>query len=296
MVFMGRSVGNNGASVITRNGRRLEKTDTPKGILDPAAAARRFQLRRHAPPPPLAPLVEYLWIVEWDLRGLPAATQRVLPYPHAHLVFEAGLTAVHGVVRGPFDKTLDGQGRVLGVRFRAGGLRPLVDGPVAALTGRVATLDDVLGIDGTRAERHVLAAHGDDAMIAAACDVLAPLVAAAPVDPRVGLAERAVQAAAAEHGPVSVAALARAVDVPERGLQRLFRDYVGVPPKWVVQRFRLQEAAALLGAPGPDTAPPHLAALAQQLGFFDQAHLTRAFTALVGRSPLEYWKGQRAAR
>ncbi|TWI49927.1 transcriptional regulator, AraC family [Pseudoduganella flava] len=269
----------------------MEKNDTPKGILDPAAAARRFQLRRHAPPPALAPLVEYLWIVEWDLRGLPASTQRVLPYPHAHLVFEAGLTAVHGIVRGPFDKALAGQGRALGLRFRAGGLRPLLDGPVAALTGRVVALDDLLGIDGTGAERHVLAAQGDDAMIAAASDVLAPLVAAAPADPRIDVAERAVQAAAAEHGPVSVAALAQAAGLPERGLQRLFRDYVGVPPKWVVQRFRLQEAAALLVNP----ASPDLAALAQRLGFFDQAHLTRAFTALVGRSPLEYWKSQRQA-
>lgn len=268
----------------------MEKSDLPKGILDPRAMPRRFDLRRHAPPAVLAPFVEYLWIVEWNLGDAPAQVQRVLPYPHAHLVFEAGATALHGVVRGPFDKALAGHGRVLGARFRPGGLRPWHGGPAAALTGRIVPLEEVFGIDTAAAEHRVLGAGGDSAMLAQVVALLGPRAAGAMPDPRAVLAEQAVGVAAAVRGPVSVAALAEAAGVPERGLQRLFRDLVGVPPKWVVQRFRLQEAAALLAS----ATPPDLAALAQQLGFFDQAHFTRAFTALVGRSPLEYWKSQAA--
>lgn len=273
----------------------MEKTDTaermaPKGVVDPAGMARRIDLRRHAPAAALAHCIEYHWIVEWDLRGEPARTQRVLPYPNVHLAFEAGRTALHGVVVGPFDRTLAGQGRVLGVRFRPGGARALVPGDIAAITGRTLTASEVLGIPGDRAEATVLGAGNDTAMIAAAEALLAPRLAASAKDPRAHLAERAVLAAQAEDGPVDVAALAAAVGLDERALQRLFRTYVGVPPKWVVQRFRLQEAAARLAAP----APPDLAGLAQALGFFDQAHLTRSFTALVGRPPLDYWKSQRA--
>lgn len=273
----------------------MEKSDTmtgtPKGILDPRTMARRFALRRHQSPPDLAPFVDYLWVVEWDLGDAPAQVQRVLPYPHAHLVFERGASALHGVVRGPFDKALAGRGRALGVRFHAGGLRPWWPGAAASLAGRIVPLEDVFGIDTAAAERQVLGADTDGAMIDAVGALLAPGAAAARPDPRAALARRALGAAAAQHGPVSVATLAQAAGLPERGLQRLFRDHVGVPPKWVVQRYRLQEAAALLAAP----ACPDLAALAQQLGFFDQAHLTRAFSALVGRAPLEYWKEQSVA-
>ena len=71
----------------------------------------------------------------------------------------------------------------------------------------------------------------------------------------------------------------------ERTLQRLFRRYVGVGPKWVLQRARLHDAVERL-----DTAdgPVDLAALATELGWFDQAHFTRDFTALVGQSPAAY--------
>ncbi len=279
----------NAVTVTAAKGQGLEKTDTPKGIVDPLGAARRIALRRHAPPPALARAIEYFWIVEWDLAGQPPQTQRVLPYPNLHLAFEPGGSALHGVVEGAFEKTLAGQGRVLGVRFRAGGARPFVAGPVATVTGCTVPLADVFGnVAAQAAEAAVLAAQSDDAMIAAALGLLAPRLAAFPPDPRALLAERAVLAAQAEHGPVSVAALAACVGLDERALQRLFRDHVGVTPKWTIQRFRLQEAAARLAQPGM----PDLAALAQALGFYDQAHLTRGFTALVGRSPLDYWKSQ----
>lgn len=69
-----------------------------------------------------------------------------------------------------------------------------------------------------------------------------------------------------------------------RGLQRLFADYVGAGPKWVIQRFRLQEAAARAAGPGP----VNWSALALELGFADQAHLTRVFTATIGTSPAAF--------
>ncbi|MFD2348824.1 helix-turn-helix domain-containing protein [Nonomuraea ferruginea] len=67
-----------------------------------------------------------------------------------------------------------------------------------------------------------------------------------------------------------------------RSLQRLFRDYVGIGPKWVIRRFRLHEAAERVYQ-GLD-----LATLAAELGYTDQAHLTRDFTAVVGMPPAAY--------
>lgn len=266
----------------------MQKTDTPKGVVDPLGAARRIRLATYPPSAALQPFVDYHWVVEWDMGARPPEVQRVLPYPNAHLVFDRGQTAIHGVVRGAFERKVEGAGRVLGVRFKPGGLRPFLAQPLARLADRTMPVDEVLGIAGAEAELRVLGQESDEAMVAAADSMLAHALPAP--DERALLAAEAVRAAAAEHGPISVAALSAQLGVEERSLQRLFSNYVGVSPKWVIQRFRLQEAAWQLA----QAAPADLAALAVRLGFFDQAHFTRSFSKLVGQSPLEYWKSQQS--
>ncbi len=266
----------------------LHKPDngTPKGLVDPLGAARRIRLATYPACAPLQAFVDYFWVVEWDMGERPAEVQRVLPYPNAHLVFDCGQTAVHGVVRGAFVRTVEGAGRVLGVRFKPGGLRPFIDRPLSRLADRTMAVDDVLKVSGADAEQRVLRQASDASMVAAAQAML-EAVLPAPA-PRARVAAQAVEAAAAAQGPTSVGALCAQVGIEERALQRLFSNYVGVSPKWVIQRFRLQEAAWRLA----QRAPVDLAALAGELGFFDQAHFTRNFTRLVGQSPLDYWKSQ----
>jgi AraC-like DNA-binding protein len=69
-----------------------------------------------------------------------------------------------------------------------------------------------------------------------------------------------------------------------RSVQRLFTEYVGIGPKWVVQRFRILEAAAAAHS----GKPTNWSDLAQELGFSDQAHLTRVFAQVVGTPPAAY--------
>jgi AraC-like DNA-binding protein len=81
-----------------------------------------------------------------------------------------------------------------------------------------------------------------------------------------------------------VAELAARHGVSQRTLQRLFRDHVGVGPKWVLKRYRMHEAAERIAAGEADD----LGRLALDLGYFDQAHFTRDFGAQIGRSPAAY--------
>ena len=66
-----------------------------------------------------------------------------------------------------------------------------------------------------------------------------------------------------------------------RALQRLFSEPVleFLPPKWVIRRLRLHEAAFRLA--GAETFD--LARFAQELGYFDQAHFARDFKIMVGQ-------------
>lgn len=260
----------------------------PKGIIDPQAAARRIRLATYPPAAALAPFVDYFWVVEWDRRGHAPETQRVLPYPNAHLVFDLGRTAIHGVVRGAFDRPLTGAGKVLGVRFAPGGLRPFITQPLSTFTDTTIAADALLGIAAAQAEARVLGESDDLAMVA---QVQALLLARLPqVDDAALLAARLTAAAAAHNGPASVAQLCENMAIGERKLQRLFANYVGVPPKWVIQRYRLQEAIWRLAQPDA----PDLASLAHALGFFDQAHFSRSFAELVGSTPFDYRRSQLA--
>jgi AraC-like DNA-binding protein len=98
----------------------------------------------------------------------------------------------------------------------------------------------------------------------------------------------AVDRAAGDPGIARVDQLAAASGAGVRRLQRLFQDHVGVGPKWVIRRYRLHEAAAR--AAGGSRLD--LVRLAAELGYSDQAHLTRDFTALVGSPPARYARAQ----
>lgn len=83
---------------------------------------------------------------------------------------------------------------------------------------------------------------------------------------------------------VSARHLAELAGVSQRTLQRRFHTYVGVGPKWVIQRHRLLDVAAAANAGGEVDWPE----LAARLGYSDQSHLIRHFHAAVGESPARY--------
>jgi AraC-like DNA-binding protein len=70
----------------------------------------------------------------------------------------------------------------------------------------------------------------------------------------------------------------------KRRLERIFREYVGVSPKWVIQRYRMHEAAEQIA----EGRAGDMGDLALRLGYFDQAHFIRDFKAIVGRPPGQY--------
>ena len=257
----------------------------PKGVLAPAAAQQKFRLARYLPSADLAAFVDHYWIVAWDLSGQPPHVQRTLPYPNVNLVFDSGRTAIFGVIRGAFDYRLENRGRVLGVRFRPGGFRGLLRAPVITITDRTMSLAPIYGLDESAAEISVLAAPDDEGMVAAAEAILRRRIP--EPDANVDLVNRIIAAIDADRDMSRIDRLAVAVDISPRALQRLFSDYVGVSPKWVIRRFRLHEAAFRLA--GAETFD--LARFAQELGYFDQAHFARDFKTMVGQPPSQYRRG-----
>ena len=257
-------------------------TDRPKGVVAPGVASRTFRLGRYLPPSDLAPFLDHFWMVEWDLRGQPAHTQRTLPYPCVHVVFDRARTGIWGVPTGSFDYTLQGSGKVCGLRFRAGAFRAILGRPLHTITDRVLPFADLFPWDDAAVLDTVLDTPDDAATVDAAAALLRAVLPAP--DPQVDAIAAILRAAETTPGLTQVDALAERAGMGVRSLQLLFSEYVGVSPKWVIRRFRLHEAADRLAAGGD----VDLAALAQGLGYFDQAHFTSDFRRLVGQSPGRY--------
>lgn len=81
-----------------------------------------------------------------------------------------------------------------------------------------------------------------------------------------------------------LADVASAVGVEPDRLARAFRRVYREPVASYVRRLRVHAAAEMLVA-GPD---PSIAAIAAEVGFADQSHLTRCFVRTVGTTPARY--------
>ncbi|NOK63742.1 MAG: helix-turn-helix domain-containing protein [Chloroflexi bacterium AL-W] len=258
------------------------KTTTTSGILHPHAGFAKFQLARHQPAPDLRYFVERYWHITWDLRGQPSHVQETLPHPSVNLVFEHHTANVYGVVTGKFSRRLAGQDRVLGVKFRPGGFYPFVQSSMARLTDLSVGLGEALGFDSHTLEQAVHASAHAAAMIA---QIEAFLRTRLPAqDAQVAVINQMVSRIIADRSITKVDDVAALFHLNKRWLQRVFNCYVGVSPKWVIKRYRLQEAAEQLA----NDTTVDWARLALDLGYFDQSHFIRDFKTIVGSTPVEY--------
>jgi AraC-like DNA-binding protein len=253
-----------------------------RGVLDPRSGERWFELDMLRPAEELAELVEHFWTVTWDLRGRDSYTQHVLPHPSVHVVVEDDRAEVVGVTTGRFSRVLEGKGRAFGIKFRPAGFHPFLGSSVSALTDCMVPIAEVFGAGGEALAERVRGLRDPaDLLQAAEAFVRAR---GAPPDPRVPRVNQVVADIMEDRAITRVDQVVERTGIGTRRLQRLFADYVGVSPKWVVQRYRLHEAAERLAA----DEELDLATLAVELGYFDQAHFARDFKAIVGSPPNRY--------
>lgn len=257
------------------------------GVLRPEEFARHVRFDEAGPTEVTGYWIERVWSVSWDLPGGVDHISSLVPHPSVSLTVERGdgqrsgrngdgvwLT---GVVTRRFDVHLRGRGGVVGVKFHPGGFTALTGRPALSLTDQVLPAGRYLPTAGELCE---LPLHATTAR-----DSLCRYVESFGVERDERYEQvRAILVELADDRITRVAQLARRTRLTERTLQRLLREYVGVGPKWLLMRQRLHDAVSRIDA---GTAGD-LADLATQLGWFDQNHFTRDFTAVVGVTPGAY--------
>lgn len=264
----------------------------PSGRVREMRPPRRLLL----PSPALRPLVQVYMVVDDDL----ASDERHVSLPEhtAHLTFHAGsnwevgaggllvpmpqaqlsglsLTPLHIVSSGPV--------RAMRVELYPWAARQLFgwsfpDAPLDLLAGAAGPQAAAMA----RAIGGALSADDPDTAVGLVDGWLLRLAA-----DRAQLAGPGMQAALQLYdswGQLRVGDLAQTQGVSPRTLERQFQQEVGVGPKTLGRLIRFEMSSIVLNR---DPAMS-LATLAHDMGFSDQAHLTREFRSLGGLTPGAY--------
>lgn len=271
----------------------MEPDSSPSGrdlverahLKDPRDASH--VMYRYAASRDLTGLLRRFWIPVWSVPPGREAPQKVLQHPVCLVVISHEYARFYGVVSRLSTTTLVGQGWAVGVMLApAAGF--LLAGPVDAFTDRYVDLPEVLGTDteglvervraGMTNDPHDVAAHRT--AVTAVEDALRRFL---PVDVEGELVNAVVAGIEDDPAVLRVAQVCDRFGLSERALQRLVRRRLGLSPKWLIQRRRLQEAAGRLR----EGSTTH-AEIATALGYADQPHLIRDFARVTGMTPGQF--------
>jgi len=286
--------------VAPRGPRPVEQDS--RGILDPWLLRQRVRLTRYPAGTALSGLIDRFWAVEWDLPDHTWHSQQVLTHPGANLTVghADARTADHtpghiearlnGVARELTTRVLVGRGWTVAAMTTPGGLGAFLTGPASAFTDRAVPLGQVLGVDEELLVERITAVDGPRARVAVLAAALEDVLVAA--DPtRVGRARQVAELgrlAETDQSLRQLPDLCAKAGLSPRTLQRMFLQHAGVPPTWVLRRYRLLEAAERVR----DGQRVSWATVAADLGYADQAHLTRDFRTAIGQTPAAYAETQ----
>jgi AraC-like DNA-binding protein len=255
-------------------------------LVDPTD--RTWTIARASVSPDLVDLARRFWIPVWDVPEGRDSVQRVLQYPVCLIVVSDTYTRFYGVVSGLSHTMLTGRGWAVGVMLQPAAGHLLTGEPVRSMTDRSVDLTTVPAIDGAALTRDVRSAMRPDPTPPDAQgqarevveDTLRPLL---PVDDEGLLVNAIVEDVETSPELLRVDDLCARFDIGERTLQRLLHKRIGLGPKWLIRRRRLQEAADRLR-----DSDAELAGIAVDLGYADQAHFTRDFRKATGLTPGEF--------
>jgi AraC-like DNA-binding protein len=238
-----------------------------------------------APLPELSGVVRTVWI---HRTGAAPYVQRHLPTGGVEIHFPiGGDPRLVGPLTGPEIEVIQAHTTIVGVRFRPGTAPPLPAGLDDLVDQRVA-LADLWPVD--RLVTTMAAGTPEEALLVVQAHLLREFRRIGGVDRLVG---EAVHALMPWH-PVEIDSLATHLALSASQLRRRCLRAVGVGPKVLQRTLRFQGFLALAQAGATATGrrgADGMAGLAVDVGYADQAHLSRECLRLTGLTPRQLLGG-----
>jgi AraC-like DNA-binding protein len=251
------------------------------------------------PSPALRPYVQSYWYFRRDTPLLTHHEEYMHPRGGFGMVFNFGASVYLDGQVIPDPLFLDGTttrsrkmgflGHVelLGIRFHEGGAYRVLGVPLADLRNQTWLLDV---LDRPSLLRLHAQLHEAPALPARIQLLEAWLIGRLALGKAGnGVVPASLKLLRASGGQISMAQLAQECAISQRQLERLYQCQVGMSPKQYTQLLRVDRARLALKRMRQSSTT----ALSMELGFYDQPHFIREFSAVVGMTPYAYMKRNR---
>ncbi|MGH3481733.1 MAG: helix-turn-helix domain-containing protein [Nocardioidaceae bacterium] len=235
----------------------------------------------------LAGAVRTVWI---QRTGQTAYVQRHVPTGGVEMHFPiGGRPQLVGPLTGPNVELIPPHTTLVGVRFLPG-MAPPLPTVLDDLVDERLSLEALWGNSASRLGEEIAGAAGPETALDLVQGQLLRMYRSAGVDPLIREATRLLM----PWHPVEIGSLASHLAISTSQLRRRCLHTVGVGPKTLQRTLRFQGFLALAqagAAPSGRRGADGLAGLAVDVGYADQAHLSRECLRLTGLSPKELLGG-----
>lgn len=256
-----------------------------------------MEYNAYIPQGPLAKYIQRYWTLENDDVSTPTR-DRIFPDGCIELIFNYGdrfkkyegdranwqpESFIHGQLKQYIEIERTGIVGIFSVRFRPHGLRPFVSFAVNKATEREMPVTDLWGEAGNRLAQDIALADTTEERIRLAEAFLEQRLDAS-VDKN-DTVHQCVERIESHMGLVSIDRLAADLCVGRRHLERKFVEHVGISPKLFARIIRFNRVLHLI----EEKTENNFAYLAQESGFYDQAHFIKDFKDFTGLNPGSYF-------
>jgi AraC-like DNA-binding protein len=238
-------------------------------------------------------LIECYWIVESD--DTTTKVEKIIPDGFTELIFHYGdpyrkkvndewqsqaLNLLCGQISSYFYLENTGRSGIIAVKFMPTGLTQLFDLDMSVYKDKIVDADivQVKYLSGLREK--IIPFKDEDSVKIILDDYFIALAQSAQDSP----VTDAIDLIFKTNGMVSVKEMAEAAGVGERHLERLFKKFVGLSPKYYGRIIRFNYIFQLIQAKKTPWAD-----IVFQAGYYDQSHFIRNFKAFTGEDPSAYF-------
>jgi len=253
-----------------------------------------MQFKRITPKEGLRKWIECFWIAQNDDPS--TLVQKIIPDGFPEIIFHfadpylinldgnwepQSQNLLAGQITRYFYLKNTGRSHMIGIKLRPAALSHLFDLSMDSLTDKVLELSS-LGFLNTLSER-IHAALTDDDRIELIQEEFIKKTRPhlyTPID-------KALEVLFSKQGNASIGSLSEISGVSERQLERLFKKYVGLPPKFYARIIRFSYIFQ-----NTKEKKMSWSELGLETGFYDQSHFIRNFKAFTGEDPSKYFFDQ----
>ena len=248
--------------------------------------------KRILPPDYLRNIIECYWIAENS--DIAPAQHKIIPDGFPELIFHYGdpyrirLNAswelqaaclVAGQIRHFFYLQNTGVSGMIGVKLKPTAITSLYKVPMHSLTDKVLNLSTISQMPGESLHKQLTQNIDHDAMVL----VLNEYFQSIHSRHENSVADRVIELILRENGMLTVHDITSTLYVSERQLQRIFKFYVGLSPKYYCRIIRFNYIFQCF-----QQGRSSWADVFYQAGYYDQSHFTRNFKSFTGEDPSTY--------